>query len=175
MVFEAVTNLAIMDGDASKVLPERCAAGSVAELFINFPEPPLWSGGGGETKWHLLTAEFFDSVHRALTPGGMMTIYSDNLGYCKTLAQTLGEGGLFESVVVACPAAEKDTPTGRWIHEKQPGGITVYGGYPGRDGGHISQQTSYFDRFWDKGQKSRRYFIFVRRKGQSQGTGKVHS
>ena len=51
---------------------------------------------------------------------------------------------------------------GRWVHEKA-GGITLYGGYPGRDGGHVSQQTSYFDRFWDKGQKSRRYFLFVRR------------
>ena len=92
-----------------------------------------------------------------------MTIYSDNLGYCKVLSETLRTGGLFNSCDLPCPEEKKNTPEGRWIHEKTKG-FTLYGGYPGPDGGHVVMQTSYFDRFWDKGQKSRRYFIFVEKK-----------
>lgn len=65
-VNEAVRNLAVMDGDASKVLPERCAEGSISELFINFPEPPLWSGGGSRQSLHAHVALCAFSPHTTI-------------------------------------------------------------------------------------------------------------
>ena len=40
-------------------------------------------------------------------------------------------------------------------------GIRLYDGIPGPDSGHAANVTSYFDRFWEHGNKRERYFIFV--------------
>jgi len=32
------------------------------QVLINYPEPPLWSGGEGESKLHLLTDTFLGLV-----------------------------------------------------------------------------------------------------------------
>jgi hypothetical protein len=48
-------------------------------VFINFPEPPVWEG----SKWRLLDAELFATVHKVLSPGGMLHILTDDEALCK--------------------------------------------------------------------------------------------
>ena len=44
MVLEAVSNLAVIGGDAAAVVPTRLVRGSISLVCINFPEPPHHSG-----------------------------------------------------------------------------------------------------------------------------------
>jgi tRNA G46 methylase TrmB len=48
-------------------------------VFINFPEPPVWEG----SKWRLLDAELFATVHKVLSSGGMLHILTDDEALCK--------------------------------------------------------------------------------------------
>ena len=45
MVFEDVRNLCAISGDAMHLLPRYVASGSVNNVFINHPEPPVQYGG----------------------------------------------------------------------------------------------------------------------------------
>lgn len=112
-------NLALIGGNAAKIIPERVAAGSIAELFINHPQPPDRVTGGGDVSIptsstysasnrepaakknrkdlgkdknqgaHLLTQEFFTELVRILKVGGTMTIVTDNQAYAKSLAASI--------------------------------------------------------------------------------------
>ena len=188
----------------------------MAYFCINFPEPPHHSGrGSSESNFHLLTGNFFREMHRALEPGGGVTIFSDNQPYLKALAQevsglTADSGdALFDSVeVLASQAAEggqsgvgkkRTLPVGeeklpqneskkaRKRREKRererafllarpercsslaPGddvsGVRVYRGVPGAEAGHAVQVASYFDRFWEHGRKTDRFYILLSRRG----------
>jgi len=211
-----VSNLANLGGDAFQVLRKHVPSQSVAYFCINFPEPPHHSGrGSSESNFHLLTGNFFREMHRALEPGGGVTIFSDNQPYLKTLAQevsglTADSGdALFDSVeVLASQAAEggqsgvgkkRTLPVGeeklpqneskkaRKRREKRererafllarpercsslaPGddvsGVRVYRGVPGAEAGHAVQVASYFDRFWEHGRKTDRFYILLSRRG----------
>jgi len=60
MVFERVSNLCVIGGDAATILQRHILARSVEHVFINFPEPPHVSGDeAGESSLHLLTESFF--------------------------------------------------------------------------------------------------------------------
>ena len=42
-------------GDASAILPSRFDDSIISHIFVNHPEPPEWSGGGGDSDGkHLL-------------------------------------------------------------------------------------------------------------------------
>ena len=164
MVFGRHGNLAVLGGDASKIVPERIKKGSVAQVCINFPEPPHWSGNeAAESKLHLLTPGFFRSIHKILAEKGKLTIFSDNYLYCQSLAASLGaledrDGAkLFAS-------NDKASCTGDGGYETH-GGVRLRYGIPGKDSGHAVNVTSYFDRFWERGQHTERYFIAVTRRG----------
>ncbi len=55
-VFAGVPNLAVLCGDAMRILPAHMPTSSVTSLFVNHPEPPQQTGGrGGESQnRHLL-------------------------------------------------------------------------------------------------------------------------
>jgi hypothetical protein len=40
-------------------------------------------------------------------------------------------------------------------------GVSLHKGIPDQEAGHAANVTSYFDRFWEHGNKRERYFIFV--------------
>jgi pentatricopeptide repeat protein len=93
----ALHNLAFLSGNAAKIIPERVATGSIAEIFINHPQPPdRVTGGGGAHAGsdknqgsHLLTQDFLAQLLRVLKVNGMVTIVTDNQSYGKSLAASL--------------------------------------------------------------------------------------
>ena len=92
MLTGRLKNLAVIGGDASQVLRSYIADESVAQICVNFPEPPHRTGAGSETAEnhnHLLTPTFFAEMHSSLIAGGGLTIFSDNYKYCKLLARTI--------------------------------------------------------------------------------------
>lgn len=91
-------NLAVIGGDASHILPNRIAPGSIANVYINHPEPPERTGGVGDSEGqHLLTQSFFSEIHRILSNEGKCTIVTDNLPYAKSLLQALGKTAVSEA------------------------------------------------------------------------------
>jgi hypothetical protein len=48
--------------------------GRLSDIFVNFPEPPVWAG----SKKRLLDADFFEKCWYALLPDGFLTILTDN-------------------------------------------------------------------------------------------------
>jgi len=107
-------NLALLGGNAAKVIPERIAPASISEIFINHPQPPDRVTGGGDVSTegssrdkhaqkknkrdggkdknqgaHLLTQEFFAQLVRVLKADGTITIVTDNQAYAKSLAASI--------------------------------------------------------------------------------------
>ena len=96
-ILGGLSNLAVIGGDASHILPNRIAPGSIANVYINHPEPPERTGGVGDSEGqHLLTQSFFTEIHRILSKEGKCTIVTDNLPYAKSLLQALGKTSICE-------------------------------------------------------------------------------
>ncbi|KAK3247312.1 hypothetical protein CYMTET_43184 [Cymbomonas tetramitiformis] len=172
MALNNVSNLCIIGGDAAQVMRQHVKAGSVANICINFPEPPHHSGNASaENKLHLLTAEFFlHAVWPALVPprgggtlGGKLTIFSDNYEYCGTLARTLAalHGVRGEPVFQSVRGAECSSAGDGSATFEDVDGVRLYHGIPGSDSGHAVHAASYFDRFWERGQHTGRYFLVL--------------
>ena len=90
--YGGLSNLAIIGGDASDILPNRIAPSSITSVYVNHPEPPERTGGVGDSEGqHLLTQEFFSEIYRILIPTGTCTIVTDNLPYAKSLLQGLAK------------------------------------------------------------------------------------
>jgi tRNA G46 methylase TrmB len=154
MVFEAVSNLAILGGDAAQILPVHILPGSVDHLFCNFPEPPQTNMlQGAESHLHLLTADFFKHIHRVLKTCGRLTILHDEYRYCALLAKTVaalnsgeaaaGGRSLFQSVA---GLRGKGKTKYDW---EDIDGIRLYHGVPGKKSGHVVRTASYFDQLWE--------------------------
>ena len=169
MALRRVPNLACIAGDAIKVLSNHVPPASLTQVVINFPEPPLWSGGDGESKTHLLTPDFFLLVHAALKKKGTMCILSDNVRYAITVARTIAqltfdglEGGkkCFKKATV-----ETGVHSGTVNVHQIVEGIPLHCGLPGPECGHRVEAESYFDRLWQHGNHKKRFFLFVRKVG----------
>ncbi|CAE7231550.1 unnamed protein product [Symbiodinium sp. CCMP2456] len=113
-------NLCVVAADAAVFL-RMLAPGSVAYMYVNFPEPPVRRGlGDGEIEGsgaalgadaaapHLLTAETFRSVRRVLSSDGMLLIHSDNVTYLRQLAASLDAVGGFANVSDPGPGIVRD-------------------------------------------------------------------
>ncbi|CAE7287678.1 trmB, partial [Symbiodinium pilosum] len=135
-------NLCVVSADAAVFL-RMLEAGSVAHVYVNFPEPPVRRGlgdadaegaNGSETgdavaAPHLLTAETFRSVRRVLSSGGKLLIHSDNVTYLRQLAACLGAVDGFADVDPG-PGAVRDSASG-----SNPDLVTVWRGRPGVEAG----------------------------------------
>ncbi|CAE7253536.1 tfdA [Symbiodinium sp. CCMP2592] len=164
-------NLCVVAADAAVFL-RMLAPGSVAYVYVNFPEPPVRRGlGDGDIEGsgaaglgdaaapHLLTAETFRSVRRVLSSDGTLLIHSDNVTYLRQLAASLGAVGGFANVSDPGPGIVRDGAS-----NSSPNGIAVWRGRPGIEAGVPDPEaSSYFDRLWSHGRFTRRYFILVRR------------
>jgi hypothetical protein len=66
-VCQAVSNLAVLCGDAREILPQRIAAASLAAVFVNHPEPPQQRpSAGGEQTFSSQSAHLLDAVPLSL-------------------------------------------------------------------------------------------------------------
>ncbi|CAE8608698.1 unnamed protein product [Polarella glacialis] len=163
-VLARVGNLAVFAGDAALAVRCRVPPSSLANVCINFPEPPQTDRNAScdeaESQLHLLTADFFRDAHVALVDGGILTIFSDNEQYMQSLARTLGSlreqggpGRLFTPF--------GDVPDEHVMEAQEICGVLLYQGQPGPEVGHAVAQDSYFDRLFQLGQHSERYYIAV--------------
>ena len=134
----------------------------VASLFAGY------LGFEADNSLHLLTPAFFTDLHRVITPGGHLTIFSDNGRYCRALAGAFGKlraansgrALLFASVDVHSSADSGGEPTFERIGE-----VKLYYGVPGAECGHLQTESSYFDRLWEyrQGEATERFFMHLRR------------
>ncbi|KAJ9461690.1 tRNA (guanine-N(7)-)-methyltransferase [Diplonema papillatum] len=130
-------NLLLVCADAREAL--GCLKGcGVQDLFINYPEPPGWLSGPS----NLLDDDFFKRAHACLAVGGAATMVSDHALYTAHTALRLvrlARQGLFFSTL----------PPGS--------GVPMSTAVPSSYG------SSYFDRMWLNGKRSKRYCCqFVR-------------
>ena len=129
-------NLAILAGDASELLPDRFAEGSVARVFVNHPEPPQQSNfSHASDAAHMLTEDFLRAVQRVLRTKGTLAVTTDNLWYARLLRDTAAALG---------PEGEQlfAQPTIAAALEDERDGIALFRGAPPG----CADATSYFDR-----------------------------
>jgi tRNA G46 methylase TrmB len=182
-VCEGAPNLCAMGGDAASVLRKRVRPESVSHVFVNFPEPPHHSGDANAVnEFHLLTPDFFRRTHAALVTGGGLTLFSDNHRYMRDLARTLAEltydpeagddpvraGEPLFAAEAAKPRAEERDALAGAAADVDGGasfenieGVRLYRGVPGEGTGHLVHEQSYFDRFWEQGARTERFFAVV--------------
>lgn len=162
-VLNDVKNLCTIGGDAAYVLGKHFAAGSCDSVFINHPEPPERTGGTEDSEgFHLLTASFFGLLKTVLLPGGTVTLVTDNLAYGKSLTETCAGIGM-ESIPLENKKGIKfDQPIISTIANPNGETVVLYEGEAGPECGHHVVSSSYFDRLWKGGSKTRRFFFCAR-------------
>lgn len=177
-------NLAIMSGEASPVLA-KFPSGSVSHVFINHPEPPARLTGEGQSEGqHMLTAGLFIELRRVLCTRGQLTIVTDSQAYGESLCKSIGKINAGQTSLFLCPIlhdesgqrsvqsrevfcstpSEALTAAARSLRPRcSATEIILMRGDAGRDCGHSIEASSYFNRMWDKGQKTRRWFLFLQK------------
>lgn len=140
--FNSVTNLAVLGGDGREIVSEFIPGGSVADIYINFPEPPVWE----QSKRRLLDVDMFRVCHKVLKPNGTLTIVTDDEGVCMSAVKDLN--------VIATLFQWMDGDETRGDDEVAGFTTLVPEGYGG---------DSYFDRLWRNGDRTKRYFLRYRK------------
>jgi tRNA (guanine-N7-)-methyltransferase len=82
----SLNNLLIIWGEADEVTRAHFADGSVAQVYIHFPDP--WPKRR-HAKHRLMQAGFIAQLQRILQPGGRITFVTDDLPYAQQAAQLL--------------------------------------------------------------------------------------
>ncbi|CAK0894928.1 unnamed protein product, partial [Prorocentrum cordatum] len=161
MVFHCVPNLCVVGGDASDLLTRRVESCSVADVFINFPEPPHVTGcEDAESSLHLLTGGFLREVHRVLVPDGRLVILSDNWRYCRTLAADLAGLRGERSAARLFRSLQGGDQLGEFEDVE---GVALHHGVPGPEHGHAAQVPSRFDSRWQGDARTERFFLALAR------------
>ena len=154
-IFENCSNLSIVAGDASHILPHHFLGDSIDYIFVNYPEPPQQIGGESSQSSHLLNAEFFKSMSRVVTKTGCITIITDNEWYGNLLIKIASGVTTVRGVQFAQNAKRRVI--------SRAGDVCLYEGSPGEETGlSDASASSYFDRLWQREQQRRRFFITVR-------------
>jgi tRNA G46 methylase TrmB len=167
-----IDNLAVICGDAHQVIARQFPEGRISQAFINHPQPPDRTDRGkhGQSSdgKHLLTLEFFRILHEALIPGGTVTIVTDNQQYAHQLLDQFNEGlaTLYQDKRVAdidttakqSQALDSDSVSVR-LH--RVGSRSLGGPLPLERFGHVADASSYFDRLWNRGDKTQRWVLYV--------------
>lgn len=129
MVFAGLENLAILAGEASHILRNYIPPSVFDEVFINYPDPPVWE----YSQWLLVTADFLRVVHGLVRKGRCITIVTDDQDYAGIMLRE------FAKVADIWRSKAK----GRDPSKEVPEG---YG-------------SSYFDRFWTQGNRNKRFYL----------------
>jgi pentatricopeptide repeat protein len=170
IVFENISNLCVVGGDAIELMSHHVAEETVSHFFVNHPEPPQQVANASfedvarrSEGRHMLGSRCFRLMHAALESRGRVTIVTDNLWYGTTLLHVLEKAGtnLFESPNISGKDIEL---------QARHGDHTLWVGSPGSRCGHrASDATSYFDRLWKKGlsqhaSATERYFLYLKKR-----------
>ena len=162
-LLQGVPNVHVVVGDAREIVGTRLAAGSVDAICINHPEPPEWAGGGDDSDGlHLLDTPFLRACRDLLAPNGTLAIVTDNRRYSRTLGDELAAIGGFENVAEAAESAGQSDETTR-----APAPAVLPGLPPASCGYAVRDASSFFDRLWANGKKTKRYHLALRRVGES--------
>ena len=151
----------------TSVVPEA----SVESIFINHPEPPEHVDRGKadisqNEGTHLLTESFFNLLHQSLTPGGTLTIVTDNQSYARLLLRIVSCnvskqfecGDIKETNSIREDYSIESSDHRVRLPEKK---YKLFRGDPDASVGHIVHSSSYFDRMWTKGEHSRRWILYL--------------
>eukprot|EP00040_Diaphanoeca_grandis_P018150 m.95338 g.95338 ORF g.95338 m.95338 type:complete len:763 (-) comp26811_c0_seq2:352-2640(-) len=158
MTFSGVENACVIGGDAMHIMQnyfKQC----LQHVFVNYPEPPERTSGVADSQGqHLLTGEFFVMLRERLLPDGMVTILTDNHLYAKSLTELMCASG-FTSIELGNFDADPINTT--VTHDRAT--VHLYEGTPRAACGHVASASSYFNRMWSEGNKSKRYYICVKK------------
>eukprot|EP00933_Yihiella_yeosuensis_P014246 TRINITY_DN12835_c1_g1_i1.p1 TRINITY_DN12835_c1_g1~~TRINITY_DN12835_c1_g1_i1.p1 ORF type:complete len:513 (-),score=92.14 TRINITY_DN12835_c1_g1_i1:105-1535(-) len=161
MVLARVGNCGLLAGDAGSIVKESIPEATLSNVFVNFPEPPQTTRNAScdeaESELHLLTPSFFEDVHTTLIAGGILTIFSDNQEYTRFLAKTVGSLRKTNGERMFQPLA--DVPMEHIETAEECCGMLMCTGTPGVEAGHAVQAASQFDRFFQHGQHTERYYV----------------
>jgi pentatricopeptide repeat protein len=172
-----LSNLCCVGAECGSFLRSRVKPGSVANIFVNHPEPPTQTIGansallktiseGGEEPAHMLSSETLISAARCLDDcNGKLIIVTDNRWYanliCATLLKVMKQKQNEDSQ--SFYSVPLDRGSGFVAIETFNAGpsdcfqVTLYEGQPNESIGHLTASTSsqkgstYFDRLWRKG------------------------
>jgi len=138
LFFNGLQNLLILAGEAHAIFRESIADDTIDEIFINFPDPPVWQG----SKQRLIDQVFLHELYRVLRDDASVTILTDDETFSQQIAKEFALlSNRFESMV-------GDDVENYSEHVPEDYGI-----------------SSYFDRFWKNGNKIRRFFFrFIKRR-----------
>ena len=129
LTFKNLENLIILSGEASYILSNYIEASSLEEIFINYPDPPVWE----YSQWLLITEKFLRIINNLLIKGKCLTIVTDDKDYAGLMIREFKKvKDLFKSKI-------KDKDFTNEIPKE-------YG-------------SSYFDRFWTQGNRKTRFFL----------------
>ena len=164
-LLQGVPNVLVVVGDAREIVGKRLRAASVSCVCINHPEPPEWAGGGDDSDGaHLLDEPFLRDCRALLEPEGTLAIVTDNRRYGRTVADSLGAiGGLVnlaQPAEGAVDAAVSSTAATDEVEATPP--PAVLPGLPPPSCGYaVRDASSFFDRLWANGKKTKRYHLAV--------------
>mmetsp|Transcript_2424 Transcript_2424/g.3483 ORF Transcript_2424/g.3483 Transcript_2424/m.3483 type:complete len:412 (-) Transcript_2424:43-1278(-) len=161
-IFSSIKNMAVLAGDARKILDAHIRPNSIKHVFVNHPEPPQQRHSGGRLTTqatHLYTRAFLRRIYNVLEPTGELTIVTDNEWYGKMLLQSVAsitrgrrKDHLFSPISLSESEGRIADQNGKfslWVRE------------PGNWCGHVAASSSYFDRMFKKNQKTDRYILHV--------------
>ncbi len=127
--YHNIKNVIVLKGEALHLLKTFFTSQSVTEIFVNYPDPPVWE----QSKRKLISRAFLTQVHQVMDDEGSITLVTDFERYANSMVVE------FKQLTTAFESAfGKD-----WMSKNVPKG---YG-------------SSYFDRFWQNGRKTDRFFL----------------
>ncbi|EGC34806.1 hypothetical protein DICPUDRAFT_88144 [Dictyostelium purpureum] len=132
-ILESIDNLYIVGGDAHKSLKEVIPDGVLDEVYINYPNPPVWKGAD-----RLINELFLVEINRCLKKSGTLTIVTDDKPYSEQIIEILSKSK--KLLKVYKPASPDNTYLTPLAED--------YG-------------YSYFNKLWNNGQRVKRYCIVI--------------
>ncbi|WP_235780476.1 tRNA (guanosine(46)-N7)-methyltransferase TrmB [Sinomonas notoginsengisoli] len=106
-----LTNVRVVQANAPEVLGSMLPAGSVAELWVFFPDP--WH----KTKHHkrrLVRESFADLAARVLAPGGVWRLATDWSGYAQQMREVIAHSPAFRNAHDGALAGTASPLTAAW-------------------------------------------------------------
>ncbi len=141
--------LAICCSEANSLVSRAMPAGSISEVFINYPDPPVWLG----SKQRLIDSAFLKNCHIALrnSADAAVTLVTDDAPYALSVVKEFEKIGT-DWFVSAFTNADGTA---------QPFTTAAPAGYG----------TSFFDRLWKNGQRTSRYWLKYLKRTASSAAG----
>jgi tRNA (guanine-N7-)-methyltransferase len=131
-----LSNIKFAVGGGRELLGDHVEPGTVAEIHCYHPQPYY---DPGQVHRRLITPEFLALVHRALSPGGLFVVQTDNPGYWRYICAVAPVFFDFREQAQSWP----DSPRGRTRREiiARSKGLPIYRGV-GTGKANISENDS---------------------------------